>query len=370
MKLFECQNCGQPLYFENTLVRELRPAARLSARARDRHGAGAGRRRLARARRARAALSPVRQRAARRLQLAGRGRSARSFLRRLPPQPHHPRSVEPDNLAHWRKIESAKHRLFYTLLRLRLPLATRTEDPSGLAFDFLSEPPGVRATPVMTGHDRRPDHPQSRRGRRFRARAPAQGAWANPIAPCSAISATRSRITTGTGWCAITPRSRSSAGCSATSGRTTRRAAALLRPGPAAELAEHFVTAYASAHPWEDFAETWAHYLHMVDTLETAGAFGLRLRPQVADARRSRRRRSISTRTSSTWRAHRRLAAADLRGQLDQPQHGPAGSLSVRSRPAGDREAHLRPRSVIQPAAQRAAASTPGKARCAPSSPG
>jgi hypothetical protein len=32
-------------------------------------------------------------------------------------------------------------------------------------------------------------------------------------------------------------------------------------------------------HPWEDFAETWAHYLHIVDTLETAGAFGLSTRP-------------------------------------------------------------------------------------------
>ena len=52
--------------------------------------------------------------------------------------------------------------------------------------------------------------------------------------------------------------------------------------GPPADWSEHFVTAYASAHPWEDFAETWAHYFHMVDTLETALAFGLRLRPQVA----------------------------------------------------------------------------------------
>jgi hypothetical protein len=42
------------------------------------------------------------------------------------------------------------------------------------------------------------------------------------------------------------------------------------------------VTPYASAHPWEDFAETWAHYFHMVDTLETATAFGLRLRPEIA----------------------------------------------------------------------------------------
>jgi hypothetical protein len=37
---------------------------------------------------------------------------------------------------------------------------------------------------------------------------------------------------------------------------------------------EH-VTHYASAHPWEDFAESFAHYLHLVDTTETAAAFGL-----------------------------------------------------------------------------------------------
>jgi len=32
-------------------------------------------------------------------------------------------------------------------------------------------------------------------------------------------------------------------------------------------------------HPWEDWAETWAHYLHMVDTLGTARSYGLALRP-------------------------------------------------------------------------------------------
>jgi hypothetical protein len=39
---------------------------------------------------------------------------------------------------------------------------------------------------------------------------------------------------------------------------------------PAADWQEHFVSAYATMHPWEDFAETWAHYIHVVDTLETA----------------------------------------------------------------------------------------------------
>jgi hypothetical protein len=33
---------------------------------------------------------------------------------------------------------------------------------------------------------------------------------------------------------------------------------------------QSFVSTYASAHPWEDFAETWAHHIHILDTLETA----------------------------------------------------------------------------------------------------
>lgn len=36
-----------------------------------------------------------------------------------------------------------------------------------------------------------------------------------------------------------------------------------------------FISHYASAHPWEDFAESFAHYLHLADTLETARAHGL-----------------------------------------------------------------------------------------------
>lgn len=40
------------------------------------------------------------------------------------------------------------------------------------------------------------------------------------------------------------------------------------------------VSAYASSHPWEDWAETWAHYLHMLEALDTAHSTGVR----VADA--------------------------------------------------------------------------------------
>jgi hypothetical protein len=35
------------------------------------------------------------------------------------------------------------------------------------------------------------------------------------------------------------------------------------------------VSAYASAHPWEDWAETWAHYLHIADAVETAEVEGM-----------------------------------------------------------------------------------------------
>jgi hypothetical protein len=53
--------------------------------------------------------------------------------------------------------------------------------------------------------------------------------------------------------------------------------------GPIANWQDHFVTGYASVHPWEDWAETWAHYLHMIDALETAAACGISLHPRRQD---------------------------------------------------------------------------------------
>lgn len=38
-----------------------------------------------------------------------------------------------------------------------------------------------------------------------------------------------------------------------------------------------FISEYATMHPWEDFAESFAHYLHIVGTLQTAAAIGMRL---------------------------------------------------------------------------------------------
>jgi hypothetical protein len=45
--------------------------------------------------------------------------------------------------------------------------------------------------------------------------------------------------------------------------------------GPPAGWEQRHVSAYAAAHPWEDWAETFAHYLHIRDTLQTTAAFGM-----------------------------------------------------------------------------------------------
>ncbi|MES1160466.1 MAG: putative zinc-binding metallopeptidase, partial [Bacteroidota bacterium] len=49
--------------------------------------------------------------------------------------------------------------------------------------------------------------------------------------------------------------------------------------GAPADWNQRYISPYATAHPWEDWAETWAHYLHMMDTLETAWALGIRIDP-------------------------------------------------------------------------------------------
>ena len=67
-----------------------------------------------------------------------------------------PNLSQPGTREAWGRLEAAKRRLVYSLIRLGLPLATKAEDPQrGLAFEFLAEgPPWIPgATPVFTGHE-------------------------------------------------------------------------------------------------------------------------------------------------------------------------------------------------------------------------
>jgi hypothetical protein len=53
--------------------------------------------------------------------------------------------------------------------------------------------------------------------------------------------------------------------------------------GAPANWEDGFISAYATTHPWEDWAESWAHVMHMVDALETAQAVGLSVNPERRD---------------------------------------------------------------------------------------
>ena len=191
-----------------------------------------------------------------------------------------------ENVARWRRLELAKRRFFYTLLKLGLPLATSAEDPEGLAFDFLADPAEGRRSrpPILTGHERRPDHHQPRGSRRCGARAPRRD-MREPYR--TLIGHLRHEIGHYY-WDRLVRDGPALARFRALFGDERADYGEALKAhyanGPPADWQDHFVTGYASVHPWEDFAETWAHYMHIVDTLETASAFGLKVRPKYEGA--------------------------------------------------------------------------------------
>jgi len=183
----------------------------------------------------------------------------------------------------WRKVEGAKHRLCFTLLQLDLPLLPKSVDPvNGLAFDFLSDPDpefneGEPNERVLTGH--------------------AQGLITINLAEADDAVREQMRLNLREVYRTLLGHFRHEVGHYYWD--------RLVRDSPKIDevrtvfgderidyvesLSRHYgggdhspsgwetdyVTAYAAAHPWEDWAESWAHYLHIMDTLETASCQGL-----------------------------------------------------------------------------------------------
>ena len=185
---------------------------------------------------------------------------------------------DPLNLARWQVIERAKKRLFYSLLRLDLPLQTRASNPEhGLAFRFLADTP-VAPEPVMTGHDNgvitialvEADDAE-REQRRTSMGEPYRtllGHFRHEIGHhyWDLLVANRP---------ALTP-FRELFGDESTDYGTALET--YYANGAPEGWPQTHISAYATAHPWEDFAETFAHYLHIVDTVEMAAAFGVQAR--------------------------------------------------------------------------------------------
>ncbi|TFV86939.1 hypothetical protein E4K72_22770 [Oxalobacteraceae bacterium OM1] len=182
------------------------------------------------------------------------------------------------NHLYWQRLETAKRRLLYTLWDLRLqPPPKQGEDDGGLAFEFLES---TEHGHVTTGHangvitinvaEADPAHRERTREQMHEPYRTLLGHfrhesghyyWDRLIANSAYLEPFRTLF-----------------------GDEQEDYAEALqrhyRDGPSANWAERYISAYATMHPWEDWAETWAHYLHMIDTLDTAHATGMQLQPQ------------------------------------------------------------------------------------------
>ena len=181
----------------------------------------------------------------------------------------------------WHKIEDAKHRLFYTLFRLNLAQTQNMRFAAEpLVFNFLDDVPNA-SQHVMTGHD--------------------NGVVTIALKEADDAEREQRRKAMGEPYRTLLGHFRHEVGhyfwdrlvrdsgrldeCRAVFGDDRQDYNAALKAhyekGPPLDWQNDFVSTYATCHPWEDFAETWAHYLHIIDTLEMARAFNLQMSPDI-----------------------------------------------------------------------------------------
>ncbi|NKB32368.1 MAG: hypothetical protein GKR91_04650 [Pseudomonadales bacterium] len=178
----------------------------------------------------------------------------------------------------WKSLEQAKRRLLYSLLSLNLPIVGKHLDKRGLAFEFIEDKrtnPGVFEDHVNTGHD--------------------DGLITINIAEADRVSREITRQYTGELYRTLLGHFRHESGhyyftylvsndvlkqqCRELFGdeRNDYGAALTYYYENKSTMAKNpeLISHYAQAHPVEDWAEVWSHYLHMVDTLETAAEFSM-----------------------------------------------------------------------------------------------
>lgn len=194
-----------------------------------------------------------------------------------------PNTDTQDGVDRWRRISQAQRHLFYSLLRWNLPHPDRQEDPQGgLVFDFLEDTVqnDGNVVPAITGHE--------------------DGLIAIRAAEADDVTREQARTAMDEPYRTLLGHFRHETGhfvwnklvrdrngfdeFRAVFGDERQDYGAALQDryanGPGSGWQENFISAYASVHPWEDFAECFAHYLHIVDTLETARGFGIAIDPR------------------------------------------------------------------------------------------
>lgn len=189
---------------------------------------------------------------------------------------------ERENADRWARLERAKRRLFYALIKFNLPLSADPDATEGtLHFEFQSDgvTPDGKTERVMTGH--------------------ANGRITVNIEEADDAIREKNRTALGEPYRTLIGHLRHEVahyywdqlivGRNLTDefraffGDEREDYGDALRTyyagGPKPDWPQFHVSAYASAHPWEDFAETWAHYFHMVGGLEAAYAYGVNPQP-------------------------------------------------------------------------------------------
>ena len=184
----------------------------------------------------------------------------------------------------WQKIEAAKRRLLYALLEMRLPVfSKKVNKETGLAFDFLADSPDSKDK-ILTGHDN--------------GLITLNISEADDIHREKAKQSMHEPYRTLLGhfrheighyyWDRLIDGTENIAGFRDLFGDDRIDYEEALkkhyREHAPADWNRHFISAYASSHPWEDWAETWAHYMHIIDTVETAFSYGLSVNPLAVNA--------------------------------------------------------------------------------------
>jgi hypothetical protein len=196
-----------------------------------------------------------------------------------------PNIEDGSNIQQWRELENAKHRLVYALVRSGLPIESKEDAPeTGLSFDFLTEPENAsKKERVFTGH--------------------ANGVITINLVEADSVQREVARTQMEENYRTLIGHFRHEVGHYywdrlIASDKDTLAAFRTLfgdeqadyakalkeyyADGPPADWRETYISAYAASHPWEDWAEMWAHYFHLMSTLETANSLGLTMAPQLA----------------------------------------------------------------------------------------
>jgi hypothetical protein len=172
------------------------------------------------------------------------------------------------NLERWFEIEKAKRRLIYTLLKLKLPITPpQGSNVPPLAFEILAGAKTGHADGLITLNLAEAD-PETREKTRNLFNEP----YRTLLGHCRHESGHYywMLLVNRPGWIdryrAVFGDERQDYGAAL---------AAYHQSGPARDWQKNYISGYATAHSWEDWAESWAHYLHMVDTLETAEDYAI-----------------------------------------------------------------------------------------------